>query len=87
MQGYLPEEIINKPKHGFGLPFGDWLRTSPRLQEMIYGCLSDLKKRDIIQSSFLDHVVLEHQRGHAAYFGEAVWIFFALEIWFKRHLA
>ena len=28
MQGFLPDEIINKTKHGFGLPFGVWTRDA-----------------------------------------------------------
>ncbi len=40
MAGFLPDEIIHKTKHGFGLPFGLWLHDSPRLRDLILGNLS-----------------------------------------------
>lgn len=82
---FLPNEIINKPKHGFGLPFGEWLKTSPKLQEMIYSNLSDLKKRDIFQESFINNLIQKHRSEHAAYYGTMVWVLAMLEEWFKYH--
>ena len=81
---FLPEKIIEKPKHGFGLPFGEWLKTSPRLQEFVYGALSDLGARDIVRPEFVDTLIREHRGGHAAWYGTAVWVFMALEMWFRN---
>ncbi len=82
---FLPPEIINKRKQGFGLPFGEWLKTSPELQELIYGSLSDLKKRHIIKPEFIDHLVETHRGGHAAYYGTMIWVLAMLEQWFQQH--
>ena len=83
MQDFLPERIINKSKHGFGLPFGIWLKDHQPLKELAYDSIDDLKKREFIRSEFLDHAITMHQSIHAAYYGELIWILMMLEHWFQ----
>src|SRR3546814_7338882 len=33
---FLPEEVIAKKKHGFGMPFYEWTRDHPRLRQLAY---------------------------------------------------
>lgn len=87
LTGFLPEEIINKSKHGFGLPFGVWAREYAPLRERIDNKLAALKKRNILQPAYIDHVRNEHMTGHATYFGRAVWMLMMLEEWLEaKHL-
>jgi asparagine synthase (glutamine-hydrolysing) len=86
MQGFLPDEILNKKKHGFGLPFGVWLKTHGRLRELIYGLLAGLKTRGIVKPDFLDNLVQEHQKGHPGYYGYAIWDLAMLEAWLAAHV-
>lgn len=82
MTGFLPERIINKPKHGFGLPFGVWLKDHQPLKQLAYGAINDLKRREFFKSDFLDHAIEMHQSVHAAYYGDLVWMLMMLELWF-----
>ncbi len=82
MADFLPERIINKPKHGFGLPFGVWLRDHQPLKDLAYDAIAGLKKRDYFKPEFLDHAIEMHQSIHAAYYGELIWILMMLELWF-----
>jgi asparagine synthase (glutamine-hydrolysing) len=83
LTGFLPDEIINKSKHGFGLPFGVWAREYAPLRERIEDKLAALKKRNILQPSYIDHVRNEHMTGHATYFGRAIWMLMMLEEWLQ----
>ncbi|MCD2451800.1 asparagine synthase C-terminal domain-containing protein [Methylicorpusculum oleiharenae] len=83
MRNYLPDQIINKSKHGFGLPFGIWLKDHQPLKELAYDSINALKKRDYLRSDFLDHAIKMHQSVHAAYYGELIWILMMLEQWFQ----
>jgi asparagine synthase (glutamine-hydrolysing) len=85
MRGFLPEAILTKSKHGFGLPFGEWLKSHARLGELIYGHLSDLKTRRIVQPKFIDDLIAQHRDGHPSYFGYPIWDLAMLEAWFKSH--
>ena len=81
MADFLPSEIIKKKKHGFGLPFGLWLKSDKALGEMIFSHLADLKKRHIIDAKFIDNLIAQHRAGHASYFGYAIWDLAMLEAW------
>ena len=83
----LPGEIIAKKKHGFGLPFGVWTRTHPGLRRMSETALDSLDSRGIFQSSFLRETLRLHREGHAAYYGELVWVLTALELWLSERVA
>jgi asparagine synthase (glutamine-hydrolysing) len=83
MADFLPKEIITKTKHGFGLPFGQWLKTHAKLGELIYSYLTDLKQRRIVRGAFLDKLIDDHRTGHPSYFGYAIWDFAMLEAWFQ----
>lgn len=87
LKDFLPQEVLSKHKHGFGLPFGQWLRTSKAMQDIIYADLIDLKNRDIFDPDFIDQLISQHETGHAAYFGTMIWILAMLERWFKEHSA
>jgi asparagine synthase (glutamine-hydrolysing) len=85
MQGFLPDEIIHKKKHGFGLPFGLWLQQSGELRDLVFGSLADLRGRHIIREDFLDQLLHLHGAEDARYYGVFVWVLAMLEHWFKAH--
>ena len=85
MQGFLPDEIIHKEKHGFGLPFGLWLQQSDELRDLVFGNLADLRSRHIIRDGFLDRLLHLHGAEDARYYGVFVWVLAMLEQWFKAH--
>lgn len=87
LTGWLSDETINKPKQGFGLPFGVWMETHKPLQEMAYDNLIKLKKRSYFRSEFIDHTIDLHRNQHAAYYGELIWILMVLEMWLEAHNA
>jgi asparagine synthase (glutamine-hydrolysing) len=86
MQGFLPDEILTKSKHGFGLPFGVWLKTSPPLKAMVADSFARLRGRGLFAPAFLDAVLREHESGHASYYGYAIWDLVMLEEWLHAHL-
>jgi len=85
MKGFLPQGILQKSKHGFGLPFGIWLKDFTPLQELAYDSVASLKLRQYFSPAFLDHAIKMHQSGHASYYGELIWILMMLELWLDSH--
>lgn len=84
LRGFLPEEIIAKQKHGFGLPFGVWLQHHKPLQTLASDSLSDLKARNIIRADFIDKLLGHHLGEHAGYHGTMVWVLMMLEQWYRQ---
>jgi len=77
----LPEKIINKTKHGFGLPFGVWSTQYAPLGDIVGDSLSDFKKRGWIQPAYLDHMLVMQRGQHASYYGAMIWVVMMLEQW------
>ena len=86
MQGFLPQQIIDKTKHGFGLPFGVWTRTHEGLRRLSEDSLRSLGTRGFFRPGFLRDALRLHREGHASYYGELVWILMVLELWLQAHL-
>ncbi|MEO7493610.1 MAG: asparagine synthase-related protein [Massilia sp.] len=87
LKDFLPNEIITKQKHGFGLPFGVWLQHHKPLQQLATDSLTDLKARKIVRGDFIDTLVGQHLSEHAGYHGTMVWVLMMLEQWFKQREA
>jgi asparagine synthase (glutamine-hydrolysing) len=86
LRDFLPEEIILKQKHGFGLPFGVWALSHPGLRELAFDSLAALRGRGIVRPSFIDDLRDRLLPEHPGYYGEMVWILMMLEQWFAVRL-
>jgi asparagine synthase (glutamine-hydrolysing) len=85
LRDVLPEKIIKKSKHGFGLPFGPWSNQYAPLGDIVNDSLSDLKKRGWIQPAYLDHMLAMQRSQHAGYYGVIIWVTLMLEQWLQAH--
>jgi asparagine synthase (glutamine-hydrolysing) len=85
MRDFLPKEVLSKTKHGFGLPFGVWLKTDLKLQQFTYDSLAVLKSYAYFRRGFIDELIDTHRRGHAAFYGSMIWVLMALAIWLRTH--
>nr|WP_067297853.1 asparagine synthase-related protein [Marinobacterium profundum] len=85
MGGFLPDKIIHKTKHGFGLPFGLWTKDQPKLQKMAYEAIDSLQRYDLFERTFIDEAIHRHKNGHASYYGELVWVLMVLALWLDRN--
>ena len=85
MRGFLPDEIINKSKHGFGLPFGEWLRKDDDLRALVGDRVAGLKQRGVFSPVWIDQLLAQHASEHAAYYGNFVWVLAMFEEWCQQH--
>jgi len=85
LRGFLPEEILAKKKHGFGLPFGVWVLRHQGLNALAHESLSSLADRGVLQASFVKPLMETRLAEHPGYFGEMVWILTVMEQWLRHH--
>jgi asparagine synthase (glutamine-hydrolysing) len=83
LRGFLPDEIIAKTKHGFGLPFGPWLMEHESLRQIAFDSLMDLKRRAIVRPQFIDELRSDMVSAHPQYYGTMVWLLMMLEQWIR----
>ncbi|WP_374403305.1 asparagine synthetase B [Niveibacterium sp.] len=85
LRGFLPDEILTKKKHGFGLPFGHWALTDPALRALSRDSVQGLAERGILQAAFVDALFSKLLPTHPGYYGEMVWIGMMLEQWLRAN--
>ena len=88
-QGFLPEEILNKKKHGFGLPIGMWLKTDPKVRTMAHDVLLSpvAYQRGYFRRQFIEKLIAKLDEDDTPYFGDLLWVFLMLELWHRRHVS
>jgi len=84
----LPQEIIAKKKHGFGLPTGDWLRSDPGFRELARSVLLDSRaiNRGYFQQKALENLFAIHDRETDNYYGSHIWNLLMLEFWHRNYV-
>lgn len=85
LRGFLPDEIITKQKHGFGLPFGAWAHSHAGLNRAVRDTLGSLAERGIAQPVFIRELLDRYLGEHPGYYGEMIWILAMLEHWLQGH--
>lgn len=86
LRDFLPDAIITKKKHGFGLPFGVWMTGHDGLRRLARESLASLATRGIIRPEFIRTLLEQRLHEHRAYYGEMVWILMILEQWLQGHV-
>ena len=81
LKDFLPPETLAKSKHGFGMPFGLWLREYRPLADLARDSLGAFARRGIVKPTYLEDLLQQHETGHATYFGVMIWVIMMLERW------
>ncbi|MDA5193598.1 asparagine synthetase B family protein [Govanella unica] len=85
MRGFLPDAILTKTKHGFGLPFAQWIKGHRGLQELVRSYLSDAGKRGYFEPAFLARVQAAASDSVFSDLDGFAWDIAVLELWLQRH--
>ncbi len=79
----FPRNILNAPKHGFGVPVGEWLKKE------LKNDLLELTERDFIENQglfqygYVEKIIHEHLSGIND-FSFQLWTLFVFQKWYKR---
>jgi asparagine synthase (glutamine-hydrolysing) len=84
LRGVVPDNILDAPKVGFGVPFGYWLRTklSEYMKEVILS--DDPLINQIFDKKIMVKIINEHINGKG-YHSFLLWKCLNLGIWLKKH--
>ena len=79
----VPEEILNRPKQGFGVPIQEWINQ--QLRDRLRDTLREprTRQRGYVEPAYLDVLLDEHERGRRDH-SMALWALFMLELWHRQ---
>jgi asparagine synthase (glutamine-hydrolysing) len=82
LQGIVPQEIIHRKKHGFGVPVGRWFRTS--LKRHLHNTLlsPEALQRGYFQEATLRRLIEEHESNKRDH-GHRLWALLTFETWHR----
>ena len=81
-RGLLPEEIIERKKHGFGLPLGAWLRRDiAPVRELLLSRRA--RERGLLEMGAVERLIAEHEGG-ARDNNRQLWALLTLEEWHRQ---
>jgi len=82
MRGRLPDAILRRRKHGFGVPVGRWFRQSLKgpFQELVLS--PDARSAQVLDRTGVSSVFDEHIAGRADH-GGRLWSLLSLELWLR----
>jgi asparagine synthase (glutamine-hydrolysing) len=85
LRGILPDQVLNRPKMGFGVPLGLWLRTSLRelLEDTLLGPTA--LARGYFRPEALREMVAFNNAGRADY-QYLLWDLLMLEMWHRAYI-
>jgi asparagine synthase (glutamine-hydrolysing) len=78
MTGKLPDDIINRPKKGFGIPLSDWIRKDLRkkIEEML------MESNPFFNGKYVTRLLEEHQSGRKNH-RKQIWNLYVFLYWYK----
>lgn len=81
----MPRELFDRPKGGFALPYGTWLRNE--LHDLVYDCLSteQIQERGYFNSSTIVQMVNEHMSGKVNH-TYRIWTLLMVELWHRIYI-
>ena len=85
MRGRLPDQIIDRPKQGFGIPLGPWLRGPLRPLVETYLNSGRLRQDGLFDPAAVRRLLDEHQ-AQGANHGNAIWALLQFQLWQDRWL-
>jgi asparagine synthase (glutamine-hydrolysing) len=86
MRGILPDEIIDRPKQGFGTPMEEWLRGPFGAIAHAAVRASGLRERGLLNYGQIDRLFSAH-RANRGDWSKHLWNLYTVSIWYDRWIA
>ena len=89
---YIPKELLDRPKVGFGVPLDKWMR-GPLKERLVDMCSVEyLKKQGIFDAEYVNRFIHEYLRtgdkgpATGSNFSKTAWSFFAFQLWYQYYM-
>lgn len=89
---YIPKELLDRPKVGFGVPLDKWMR-GPLKEQLVDMCNVDyLKKQGIFDAAYVNKFIQEYLRtgdkgpASGANYSKTAWSFFVFQQWYRTYM-
>lgn len=83
---YVPKELLDRPKKGFGVPLRKWLRTVLKEEIARYADEKILKKQDIFDSKAVRELIAHQEKSDKIMYSSMLWSFYVFQKWYQMYI-
>ena len=82
---YIPKELVERPKMGFGIPLEDWCKTDDSLKKVLeyYFSESFMKKQNVFNFSEVNRLVTRYFNNKSVSFNK-IWTLLMFQMWYEK---
>ena len=82
---YVPKEIVDRPKQGFGIPVQQWFRNELQVLYQQYLNKERIKKQGIFNADQVERMLNEFFR-YGTINEEKIWFMFMFQLWYEKYM-
>lgn len=85
---YVPAELYERPKHGFSVPIGKWLKGILHSQLLKFADSACIEKQGLFNARCVQRLIAELDRGgnYSAVSSKYLWNFYVFQLWYQRYV-
>lgn len=83
---YVPKELLDRPKKGFGVPLRKWLRTVLEDQIARYADVDKLKRQGIFVPEAVQLLIQKQEKSDKIMYSSMLWSFYSFQRWYQEYI-
>ena len=83
---YVPKELLDRPKKGFGVPLKQWLRTVLKPEIMRMAEPNRLRKQGVFRPDAIRNLVLKQEHSDKVVYSSLLWSFYVFQVWYSEYI-
>ena len=83
---YVPKELLDRPKKGFGVPLRKWLRTVLKEEISRYADEIILKRQDIFNPEAIRELIVKQEKSDKIMYSSLLWSFYVFQKWYQMYI-
>ncbi len=83
---YVPRELMDRPKRGFGVPLQKWLRTVLKSEILRLSEPEKLKRQGIFQLEGIKNLIKKQEKTNKIIYSSLLWSFYVFQIWYSEYI-
>lgn len=83
---YVPRELLDRPKKGFGVPLQKWLRTVLKDEVARYADAGILRRQDIFVPHAVQELIAKQRKSDRIIYSSILWSFYVFQKWYQMYI-
>jgi asparagine synthase (glutamine-hydrolysing) len=82
---YVPKEMLDRPKNGFGVPLGKWLRSYLREELQRVSEKDYIEKQGLFCYDVIQELIAKVERSDRKPYPKILWAYYIFQLWYAEN--